>query len=209
MSIEVKICGMTNADDVSAALEFGAEYIGFVFYSKSPRVVTPKQVRAILKVAGARAKAVGVFVNESRDGIEQIVKECGLYAVQLHGDEACTSFEGMAVPVWRAVRFDRGAWRPDPAQWKADRYLVDAAKPGIYGGSGIKADWKSAGRLAHDLPVMLAGGLTPENVADAIRAVQPCGVDVVSGVESAPGRKDREKMRRFIAAARNEMSNIE
>jgi phosphoribosylanthranilate isomerase len=129
-----------------------------------------------------------------------------LYAVQIHGDETAGEFRGAGLTVWRAVRLGGGTYRPDPASWPAERYVVDAAVPGQYGGTGRPADWQAASALARRFPVMLAGGLTPRNVADAVRAVRPVGVDVASGVEIEPGRKDRRKVAAFIGAARQATS---
>jgi len=201
-TLEIKICGLTRAEDALAALEAGADYLGFVFYPRSPRAVTPGTARKIIDSIGASCKAVGVFVNETPEFVERTARECQLAAVQLHGDERCCEYGGLSVPLWRAVWFRGGTWVPDPQSWRAERYVADAAAPGIYGGGGRAGCWKEAACLASGRKVMLAGGLTPENVADAIEAVRPAGVDVVSGVEAAPGRKDRAKLFAFVKAAR-------
>jgi len=203
VSIEVKICGLTNRDDAQAALDLGADYLGFVLYTKSPRAVSVEGLREILARLPAGVRAVGVFVNERRGTVEAVARTCGLQAVQIHGDEErVEDFAGFPLKVWRAIRHESTGWIPSPDGWAAERFLVDAAPPGRYGGAGKTADWQEAARLARRLPIMLAGGLTPDNVADAVRAVNPLGVDVVSGTESEPGRKDRAKMKRFIDAAR-------
>lgn len=201
--IEVKICGLTNLDDAVAALEYGADYLGFVFYAKSPRFVTPAKVVQILGRLNSSVKAIGVFVNMPRVDVEAVAGDCRLHAVQLHGNESATEFSNMAFPVWRAVKFERTFAEPSPDKWAVARYVVDAAVPGQYGGTGVVADWKRAGAIAKKHPVMLAGGLTPENVADAIAAVSPLGVDVVSGVEATPGKKDMKKLKQFIHAAKS------
>lgn len=202
MTVEIKICGMTNAEDARAALELGADYVGFVLYAGSKRHVTPTALRRLVEATPALTGVVGVFVNMPRREVEQVAKDCGLKAVQLHGDEAVAEFASMPVPVWRAVKRVGATWVPAPAHWPAPRYLVDAAVPGQYGGTGQVADWPAAAEMARAHPVMLAGGLTPENVAEAVRVVQPLGVDVVSGVEREPGRKDHARMAAFIRAAR-------
>jgi len=202
MITEVKICGMTRAGDVAAALEAGADYVGLVFYPKSPRAVTPEAARRILDEQTAPCRAVGVFVNESPAEVERIVRACGLYAAQLHGDEAPEAFADFPLRLWRAVWPGSGTRRIDPDAWRAERYVVDAAVPGLYGGSGVEADWAAAAALAAGRPVMLAGGLTPDNVAAAVAAVRPRGVDVSGGVEAAPGRKDHAAVRAFIAQAK-------
>ncbi|MCA1808832.1 MAG: phosphoribosylanthranilate isomerase, partial [Lentisphaerae bacterium] len=137
--------------------------------------------------------------------VARVASECGLAAVQLHGDELSENYRGTAVPVWRAVRLAGRVARPDPRRWPAQRYVVDAAAPGRYGGTGLTVDWTVAGALARQQPVMLAGGLTPDNVAAAVRRARPLGVDVAGGVELRPGRKDRHKMREFVRAARRSM----
>ena len=209
MTIEVKICGLTSLDDSRAALEAGADYLGFVLYPPSPRSIAPDRVGAILReLPGARA--VGVLVNESRERAERLARDCGLCAVQIHGERGTAEeMGGLPVPVWRATKVEGGQWQPAPAEWPAARYVADATAPGLHGGTGVTADWAQAARLAARAPVMLAGGLTPENVAGAIRAVRPLGVDVASGVEAAAGRKDWDKMRRFIAAARRAAEELE
>ena len=200
--VEVKICGLTNADDVKAALEAGVDFLGFVLYVRSPRGVTATRLKRILDKIDGGGKAVGVFVNESRDRVEKIARDCGLCAVQIQGDEKPTEFIDMPVPVWRAVRFRNGSFMPPPEKWRAERYVVDAAVPGLYGGTGVAADWHEAATLAAGYPVMLAGGLTPENVGEAVRIVKPLGVDVASGVETEPGEKSYTKMKQFIEAVK-------
>ena len=201
--IEVKVCGLTNLDDAKAAWNGGADYLGFVLYPKSPRYIAVSALAAILNALPKDCRAVGVFVNESRRVVESVAKECGLYAVQLHGDESAGEFVDMPVPVWRAVWFRDHAWAPAPDAWPVDRYLIDAAARGVYGGAGISADWKRAAAFAKRHCSMLAGGLTPDNVAKAIATVNPAGVDVVSGVESAPGKKDIKKLEAFIRNAKS------
>jgi phosphoribosylanthranilate isomerase len=203
MSIEVKICGLTNVDDALAALEYGADYLGFVFYSQSPRFVTPAAVVKILDAIKSPVKAVGVFVNMDRIDVEVIAGDCGLCAVQLNGSEKAEDYADMPFPVWRALRVGQNSVEPPPETWSPARFLLDAAAPGLHGGTGIPADWKRAAEIARKSHAMLAGGLTPENVADAIRAVNPRGVDVSSGVESSPGKKDLKKLQQFIRAAKN------
>jgi len=201
--IEVKICGLTNAADALCAVENGATWLGFVFYAKSPRHVTGEQVRAIRAMLPPEARCVGVFVNASREEVCHTATLCGLHAVQIHGDEPADVFEAMPLPVWRAVRATAASlWIPNPNHWPAERYVIDAMHPSGYGGTGTVADWKSATALAARVPCLLAGGLTPANVGTAIRLVEPLGVDVSSGVEKAPGKKDHEQIKKFIAAAR-------
>ncbi len=206
MSVEVKVCGLTNLEDARVALDAGADYLGFVIYDKSPRGVTVERVAEIMGALESGVRGVGVFVNESPSKIDSIVRRCGLYAAQIHGDEAASAFTAFPHRLWRAVWLQDGAGVPPPMEWTADRYVIDAAVTGLYGGSGVQADWDAASSLAQEYPVMLAGGLHPGNVADAIRCVKPMGVDVASGVEAEPGRKDHDAVKAFVAAARDAVS---
>ena len=204
--ISIKICGITNLDDARWALEEGADYLGFVLYSKSPRCVTASELCRIVDGLPDTAKRVGVFVNEAPVLVKTIAEAGGLHAVQLHGDETAFEYSGLTIPVWRAVRLEDMAWTPDPVHWAAERYVIDATSPD-YGGSGLTADWDAAEIFAARYRSMLAGGLHPDNVAEAIRRVQPMGVDVSSGVESSPGKKDHKKVAAFIRAVRQEEEN--
>lgn len=198
----VKICGLTNLDDARWALEEGADYLGFVLYSKSPRCVTARQLVAIADGLPETVRMVGVFVNEAPVLVKEIAEACGLAAVQLHGDEDVNDFSGLEVPVWRAIRWKAGEWSPEPTVWKPERFLVDAPSP-AYGGTGAKADWTAAAAFVAGHRAMLAGGLDPDSVGEAILRVKPLGVDVSSGVEMRPGRKDHKKVGAFIRAARS------
>ncbi|HAS84423.1 MAG TPA: N-(5'-phosphoribosyl)anthranilate isomerase [Verrucomicrobia bacterium] len=201
--VDIKICGLTTLEDAQVALDAGADFLGFVLYPQSPRAVTCDTLARITSSLGKGARCVGVFVNSMAAEVRQTALDCGLAAVQIHGDEQAGDFLDMPVPVWRALRVDAGGCRPEPAAWPmAVRYVADAAVPSGYGGSGIKADWEQAATLAAQIPVMLAGGLTPANVAAAIDQVHPLGVDVSSGVECSPGRKSHAAVRAFVAAAR-------
>ena len=200
-SVEVKICGLTNLTDALTASENGADYLGFVLYPGSPRHIAPAALERLVGKLPPKCRTVGVFVNEQPGRVVDIARSCGLHAVQIHGDEAAQEFAGLPWTLWRAVRLAGGAWLPDPGQWPAARVVVDAAAPG-YGGSGETADWDRAAELARQRPVLLAGGLTPDNVAEAVRRVQPVGVDVASGVEARPGVKDPSLVKAFIRNAK-------
>ncbi|MEI6150672.1 MAG: phosphoribosylanthranilate isomerase [bacterium] len=199
--LTIKICGLTTLDDARFAVEQGATYLGFVLYRQSPRCVTPKHLRRIVSKLPRGVRAVGVFVNEDPETVRQVVEDCGLFAIQLHGDESPEKFAGMPVPLWRAVRWVEGQWVPNPALWSPELFVMDAASA-AYGGSGLALDWNVAAGFAAQHRALLAGGLTPENVAEAIEKVRPVGVDVSSGVEVSPGRKDHRKILEFIHAAR-------
>lgn len=204
--VEVKICGLTNTRDAAKAIELGADYIGFVAYERSRRAVTPEQLAAIAADLGqeGRRRMVAVVVNMPRADVERMIERSGIGIVQLHGDEKRAEFLGMGANVWRAVKLDGGgaAAARAAAAWCADRYVVDASAPGMYGGTGQTADWAAAAIFASRHPTMLAGGLTPDNVAEAVAKVSPLGVDTAGGVESVPGMKDVALMKRFIQAAR-------
>lgn len=202
MPVEIKICGCTNYDDAAAALDAGADYLGFVLYQKSPRYISPAGIAGIVSRLGGRCRAVGVFVNESRDFVTQIASDCSLHAVQLHGDEKPDDFRNLTVRIWRATWLKAGVYSPEPDLWDVDRYVLDAAAGGLYGGTGLTTDWQRAAGFAGSHSVMLAGGLNPDNVAGAVRTVRPLGVDVVSGVEAGPGRKDHAKVKAFIRTVR-------
>lgn len=195
---EIKICGLTNIDDARYALDLGVDYLGCVLYPKSPRSVNVSELTGICDVLNGKAKVIGVFVNENSANIEKIASDCNLYAVQIHGDEDYSEFRDAKITIWKAVRFENGEVKPALNKWPAVRYVMDADVPGEYGGTGVTADWNRAAELAARYPLMLAGGLTPENVGDAVRIVRPLGVDVASGVEMAPGRKDRDKLKKFV-----------
>ncbi len=199
---EIKICGLTNLPDARMALDAGADYLGFVLYERSPRHIALGALRRLLERLPSGARAIAVFVNARRDLVESLARDCRLHAVQLHGDECPEDWSGLPVPVWRAVRLPHGRPVPAPDRWPAARYVLDAAAPGRYGGTGRTADWALAAKLATRTPLMLAGGLTPENVAEAIRIVAPLGVDTASGVEKTPGKKDFRKVAAFIEAAK-------
>ena len=201
-TIDVKICGLTNIEDALAAAGLGADYLGFVLYPKSPRGIDAGRLARISERLPEEVKKVAVFVNTPREEVIRIAEDSGLHAVQIHGDEKASEFRDMPVRVWRAVSVADGVCVPVPSEWAAERYVVDAHVPGQYGGSGEMADWAFAHDLADECRVMLAGGLTPGNVAGSIRAVRPAGVDTASGVEEGPGKKDHRKVAEFISRAR-------
>jgi phosphoribosylanthranilate isomerase len=198
---KIKICGIKTVDDALVAMDAGADLIGFNFYPKSPRYVEVGMVRNIMSVMRryGRVTCVGVFVNASVGEIHATMETCGLSLAQLHGDETTemlSELNGKAFKAFRGVPENiNGFERPD-----APAFLVDAAVKGVYGGSGVTADWDGAAELAKKYPLLLAGGLTPENVAEAVGRVKPWGVDVASGVESAPGKKDPSKIKAFVKA---------
>jgi len=189
----VKICGITCLEDAQAAIDHGATAVGFVFWPRSPRYIEPARARAIVRDLPRPALTVGVFVDQSIEEVNATADLVGLSAVQLHGDESPAFATRLTRPVIKALSSLNGSWERDP--WPLEvPILVDAQDPIRRGGTGMRADWPAAAALARQRRVVLAGGLTPENVAAAIEAVQPYGIDVSSGVESAPGIKDAAKL---------------
>ena len=200
----IKICGIKTLTDALAAVEAGADYLGFNFYPKGMRFIeknTCAEITSVLRRKHPHIKLVGVFVNSSVDEIKDIMKTCSLDLAQLHGDETVEILNQLDDKAFKAFRgipeSVNGFVRED-----APALLIDASVKGVYGGSGVTADWDGAAELAKKYPLLLAGGLTPENVAAAVRRVKPWGVDVASGVESAPSRKDAGKMSEFVKAVR-------
>jgi phosphoribosylanthranilate isomerase len=206
----VKICGITCYDDAQAAIEAGADLLGFNFYPKSPRYIDPlSAARLIVTIHRlfAPVQTVGVFVNAPLETIVTIMDECGLDLAQLHGDESPVTLAALTGRAFKALRPKDTAdlaqlLKSYPPKTGLPAYLVDAYHPGKYGGTGQSADWTLARSVAGTHPILLAGGLAPENVAAAIRQVHPWGVDVASGVEASPGRKDPARLKTFIKAAK-------
>ena len=200
--VRVKICGITEARDAQVAVELGAAALGFNFYEKSPRVTTPADAWEIRRKLPKKVEAVGVFVDWKPTAVVALAKALELSAVQLHGDECPrnAAFCARSVPVIRAFRVGEGFSLAELGKFRSvSQFLLDAARPGQYGGTGHTTDWMLARKAAARRPIILAGGLRPENVAEAILAVRPYAVDVASGVESKPGKKDHRKMREFFA----------
>jgi phosphoribosylanthranilate isomerase len=198
----VKICGITRPEDAEAAVAAGADWIGLNFWPRSRRFVTVERALEIAAVVPGDVKKVGVFVDAPAPAVEETARRVGLDWVQLHGDEDaeyCAKFAGRCVRALRvAAATDLAAIETVPAEM----FLLDAPSPG----SGRTFDWSLArAAKSYGKKIILAGGLTPENVAQAVREVRPFGVDVASGVESQPGIKDAEKMRRFVDEARGKL----
>ncbi len=202
----VKVCGITREQDARLAAELGATAIGFVFWPGSRRFVEPEEARRIASRMPAGLLRVGVFVNQSVAEVARVASEVGLGAVQLHGDESPADFAGIGATLIKAVPLGAGAPDVPLADLPAEvLVLVEGAGPAVRGGAGSVADWSRAADLAVRRRTILAGGLTPENVASAIAAVRPFGVDVSSGVEARPGIKDPDLLRRFIDAASSDV----
>lgn len=204
---KTKICGITSLDDAHRAADSGADAIGFNFYKGSKRYVSPSEAAAIIEKVAPRAEKIGVFVNASVEEIVNIENIARLDTVQLHGDETPEFIEALRLEsdatIIKAVQIGQGFEPNEVLKYKADAILLDAYAVGERGGTGETFDWAIARKVVKLVDqVYLAGGLTPENVAEAIRAVKPFAVDVASGVESSPGKKDPARVAAFIKAAK-------
>jgi len=227
--VKVKICGITSLEDAIAATEAGADLLGFICYLRSPRYVQPDTIRSIVRGVRRYAQAtapnipqptivqaprvprfVGVFVNAPVGDVRRILDQCGLDYAQLHGDEPVDDLLHIGGRGFKALRptsaaralTDAALYSP-LVRHRGPRLLVDTYDAAAYGGTGNRGDWELAAKLAKQTPhMLLAGGLTIENIADAIRTVRPWGVDVSSGVEISPGRKDHQRMAEFVRLAK-------
>lgn len=210
---KIKICGIKTLPDALAAIEAGADMLGFNFYPKSPRCLEPAncaEITSVLRKNFPHITLVGVFVNTAVSEIRAILQTAHLHLAQLHGDETPEMLTELGPIAFKAIRLSSDlsvekSVYPFCRRQSVDNpaLLVDASVPGLYGGSGVTADWSAAAQLAKRIPLLLAGGLTPENVAEAIARVQPWGVDTASGVESVPGVKDPAKMQAFVKTVRD------
>jgi len=203
--VRVKICGITNSADALAAIDAGANLLGFNFYEKSPRHITEAEAAKIRARLPKKIEAVGIFVNASPVEVTALRKSLKLDAVQLHGDETPDSVAQIArlIPVIKAFRVEPEFPLATLDEYReAFAFLFDAALAGQYGGTGRTTDWDVARRAALSRRIILAGGLKVENVAAAVRIVRPYGIDVASGVESKPGKKDPGLLREFIQEVR-------
>lgn len=202
--VKVKICGITNLEDATEAVSHGADALGFVFFKKSPRYISPSKAKAIIKELPPFISSVGLFVNEKKTTIEKTISQTGINIVQLHGDEppkACS----LSRPVIKAIRV-KSLESLDPLSKYKDRvsaFLLDAYTQEAFGGTGKIFNWDIAVEAKRFGKIILAGGLTPDNIEQAIRWVHPYAVDVSSGVEAEKGKKDHRKMKLFIERAKS------
>lgn len=199
--VKIKICGITEPGDALHAVECGADALGFVFYERSPRAITPDKAQAIIAQLPPFVTVVGLFVNEDPRIIREVADRCHLDVIQYHGDETPDMVRIAPRRSIRALRIKENTTLGDLDTYPVSGLLVDAWVAGAFGGTGVLSNWGIAAEIAKKRPLILAGGLTPENVAAAIQAVRPYGVDVSSGVEESPGRKDQKKVAAFIRAA--------
>ena len=216
----IKICGIRTLEDALVAIDAGADMLGFNFYTPSPRYIAPencaeliaslKSQVASLSAPDSRLTTVGIFVNENPQRVQEIIETCHLDLAQLAGDESSEDLAQLDGKAFKAVRPKSIAEAGDAlkkfGRKKAPALLVDSHVKGAYGGTGETGDWALVRHLSEQAPILLAGGLTPENVAAAIQTVNPWGVDVASGVESSPGIKDPSKISAFISAAKPEIN---
>jgi len=196
--VKVKICGLTNYRDAAAAVDMGADLLGFNFYPESPRFVAPEQAAQIINKLSAFIHVVGVFVNASLDQIKEVIGECNLDWVQLHGDESpefCESLCSINIRTIKAIRVKNQADIKKAESFFTDAVLLDAFDPKKYGGTGLTFDWNIIGHISKR--IFLAGGINPDNAAAAIE-LGVYGIDVCSGIEAEPGKKDHRKMKKLF-----------
>jgi phosphoribosylanthranilate isomerase len=197
--VRCKICGITNIQDAKAAVTCGADALGFMFYEPSPRHVSLAEAAAIIAELPAFVLPVGVFVNAPRELITRAIDQCGLGAIQLHGEESPLDCQGYSVPVIKAFRVRDEASLSMMEPFSEQTWLVDSFQPGAHGGTGHSFQWDLLDRIRpFARPLLLAGGLKAENIQQAVKRVRPFGVDVSSGVELTPGRKCPDKMEAFF-----------
>lgn len=205
-TIQIKICGLKDPEEARACAELGADAIGCVFYPKSPRNVSDEEARAVVRALPPGVASVGVFVDEPADAVLRRVERCGLTAVQLHGRETPETVSALRATGLRVIKalFHNGAPSPGdaPLYGDASGFLIECAGGVLPGGNALRWNWRDAAAFSVRFPLVLAGGLDAETVHRAVAAALPDAVDVSSGVEAAPGRKDLTKVKRFIDAAR-------
>jgi phosphoribosylanthranilate isomerase len=200
--LKIKICGITNLDDALAAADAGADALGFNFYKKSPRYIEPEKATEIIAQLPPFMMPVGVFVNEREDRIREIQHKTCIQAIQLHGDESpefCQRFENRVIKAFQVK--DKESLKV-MAHYRVGAFLLDSYHEGLRGGTGVTFDWHLAVVAKTFGKIILAGGLTPENVAEAVKLVQPYAVDVAGGVEKEKGIKDHAKIKKFITEVR-------
>ena len=200
--IPTKICGITNLIDAKVAVENGASAIGFIFYEKSPRAISIENAKSISKQLSYSVSRVGVFVNQNKDFIDKTISEVQLNMIQLHGDESANFCNQFEVPVFKAVRIKNEASLSVMDQYNVAGFLLDTFSNQQYGGTGETFDWSLINEQI-DTPIILSGGLNPDNILDAIDSVNPAAIDVNSGVELSPGKKDHQKINLLFENLKN------
>jgi len=198
----IKICGITRPEDATAASALEVDALGFVFYGKSPRYIEPANAAAIIRQLPDSVSSVGLFVNPTQHQIDEVLTNCPLDIIQLHGDESAEFCQSQALPVGKAIAVSCTDNLARAASYSCPILLDAKAPAGVFGGAGKSFDWSVLQSFTHTFPLILAGGLNPENVAEALAVRQWFAVDVSSGVETSPGLKDAGKMQAFVAAVR-------
>jgi phosphoribosylanthranilate isomerase len=202
--MKVKVCGITSYEDAAMALDQGVDVLGFNFFPRSLRYTRPDEVRRITRRLPPLTVSVGLFVNTPPGDVAEIARAAGVQVLQLHGDESpeyCGNLKDW--PLIKAVRVGSGPIDENLREYPVRAFLLDSRDDVLFGGTGKSFDWNRALEIKTIRPVILAGGLRPDNVCEAIRTVTPYAVDVCSGVESAPGKKDAEKLKQFMSEVRN------
>jgi phosphoribosylanthranilate isomerase len=210
MHMKVKVCGITSYEDAAMVLDHGVDALGFNFFPRSPRYIKPGDVRQIIRRLPPLTVSVGLFVNTPPDEVARIVRAAGIQVLQLHGDESpeyCRKLEDWQLI--KAVRIGRAPIEIDLRKYPVSAFLLDARDDVLFGGTGKSFDWSRAHEIKVIRPVILAGGLRPDNIGEAIRTVTPYAVDVCSGVESAPGKKDAGKLIQFMNEVRNGSESLQ
>ena len=203
--MKVKICGITNYEDAAMIVDHGADALGFNFFPKSPRYIDPEEARKIIRRIPPFVTAVGLFVNETDQAqVAMIARSAGVQVLQFHGNETPEYCRGMSDwPLIKALRIGENGIQEDPEAYPVQAFLLDAKDDILFGGTGKPFDWSLAKNIKRVRPIILAGGLTPDNVQEAIQVVDPYAVDVCSGVESAPGKKSAKKVMELMNEVRN------
>jgi phosphoribosylanthranilate isomerase len=207
--VKVKICGITSLNDALSTVAAGADAVGFVFYASSPRHILPEQAAEIIRQLPPFIQTVGLFVDEELETVNTTADHCNLDIIQLHGIEAPSYCNLVQRRVIKAFRIKDDSSLDTINNYRVSSFLLDAWSPAAHGGTGTTFNWEIAARAAASHTIILAGGLTPSNVADAVARVNPYAVDVSSGVESAPGIKNDEMMRAFVRAAKHSSTNCQ
>ena len=200
--MRIKICGITNLDDARLCVAAGADALGFIFVEGTPRHVTPEAVARIVAALPPFVTPVGVFWNHAPGHVKAVAEQCGLGALQFHGDETPEDLHDLRLPVIKTLKISSPADLDRMAGYRVAAFLLDSPTRWSEGEARAVIPWDVAAEMARRHPVLLSAGLTPDNVADAVRTARPYAVDVASGVEARPGLKDADKVRRFVAAAK-------
>jgi phosphoribosylanthranilate isomerase len=200
--VRVKICGITRQQDADAAVEAGVNALGFIFTRTSPRYVSEDTAREIIRSLPSSVIPVGVFVNERRKEIERMVESTGIRTLQMHGDESPDDVDGYVLPVWKGLRVGYGFDVSVLSRYSSSAFVLDAFSNDQYGGTGKTIDWNIAVQAKKFGNIILSGGMTPENIKQAVETVAPYAVDINSGVEVSPGIKDNDRINQLFAALR-------